>query len=175
MPREQVDWYVKQSLHDDDRLHARQRCTYYSVVNVNKTNYPYSSSFEQEQTWTLIRTMSNHNKRYQSSIENIHLTLPPILTIIKPFSSKTNQIDYENDRIKKDRSVSLLPPLPPSRQNAFLSQRLNRVNMNSKIHQQKILTTSKSSSKINSIVEKSRPITNAMRIMQVNGEFIVRI
>jgi hypothetical protein len=47
--------------------------------------------------------------------------------------------------------------------------------MNSKIHQQKILTTSKSSSKINSIVEKSRPITNAMRIMQVNGEFIVRI
>jgi hypothetical protein len=175
MPREQIEWYVKRSLHDNDRLHARQRSTYYSIVNVNKTNYPYSSSFEQEQTWTLIRTMSNYNKRYQSSIENIHLTIPPILTIVKPLSSKIKQIDYENDKIKMDRSISFLPPLPPTRQHALLSHRLNRVNMDSKVHQQQTLTTSNSSSKTNSIIEKSGPITNSMRIMQVNGEFIVRI
>jgi len=172
MPREQVEWYVKQSLHDDDRLHERHCCTYYSIVNVNKTNYPYSSSFEQEQRWTLTRTMSNHNKRYQSSIENIHLTIPPVLTLTPPFSSKTNHTNYENDKIKIDRSVSLLPS---SRQHGLLSHHLNHINIDSKVHQQQTLTTSNSTSKTNSIENKSRPIKNSMRIMDVNGEFIVRI
>lgn len=159
MPREQVEWYTKQSLHDNDRRHSRQRCTYYSIINVDKTNYPYSSSFVQEQTWTLIRTMSNNNKRYQSSIENIHLTVPPILSVIKPISSKR----------KIDRSITFLPPLPPP------SHRLNRVNMNSKVYQQQTLSTSYPNSKTNSVVEESRPIKNPMRIMQVNGQFVVRI
>jgi hypothetical protein len=179
MPREQADWYAKQSLSDDDggdnRIHARQCCAYYSTVNVNKANYPYSSSFEQEQTWTLTRTMSNHNKRYQSSIENIHLTIPSVFMIITPFSSNANHHNYENEKIKIDRAVSLLPPLPPSRQHSLLSHRLNRTNMDSKVHQQEISRSSNSSLKTNSIMKKSRPIANTMRIMHVNGEFVVRI
>jgi hypothetical protein len=177
MPREQVEWYAKQSLHDDDdRDHARQYCTYYSVVNVDKTNYPYSSSFEQEQTWTLTRTMSHQNKRYQTSIENIRLTVPPIITVVTPMTSKSNQIDYnKNDRIKLDRSVSLLPPLPPSRQYTSLSHRLNRVDKDSEFYQQQTLGNNNSSLKTNPFKTKSQMMTNPMRIMHINGEFVVRI
>jgi hypothetical protein len=175
MPREQVQWFVKQSLHDDDRSHARQCCTYYSIVNVNKSNYPYSSSFEQEQSWTLSRSMSNHHKRYQSSIENIHLTIPSILTVTPTFSSKTNSNDYENEKIKLDRPNALLPPLPPSRQHALPSHRLNRTNIDSKVHQHQTSTSNNSNSKTNSGVKKTRKATNPMRIMHINGEFFVRI
>jgi hypothetical protein len=170
MPREQVEWYVKKSLGDDDKLHARQCCTYYSTVNVNKTNYPYSSSFEQEQTWTLTKTMAHDNKRYQSSIENIHLSIPSILTIVTPFASKTNQIDYKNDKIKLDRSISLLPPFLPSGHCSLLSHHSNRV-----VPQQHTSITNNSSFKKNSLIIKSQSIDNPMRIMHVNGEYIVRI
>ena len=170
MPREQVEWFAKQSSHNDnDRDHARQYCTYYSVVNVDKTNYPYSSSFEQEQTWTLTRTMSHQNKRYQTSIENIRLTVPPIVTIVSPSMSKSNQID----RIKLDRSISLLPPLPPSRQYNSLSHRLNRADKDSELYQQQTLVNN--NSKGNPIKTKSQIMTNPMRIMHINGEFVVRI
>jgi hypothetical protein len=55
MPREQVEWFAKQSSRDDDnnKMYTRQYCTYRSVVNINKSNNPYGSSYEQEQTWTL--------------------------------------------------------------------------------------------------------------------------
>ncbi|CAF4350988.1 unnamed protein product, partial [Rotaria socialis] len=102
MPREQVEWFTKESVHDSDKIQARQRCTYYSIVNVNKKNYPYLSSYEQEQTWTLTRTISNNHKRYQSSIENIHLTMPTS-------SLKTKRRDYENISVIKNRSNSLVP------------------------------------------------------------------
>jgi len=173
MPREQVEWYMEQSLHDDDRIHARQCCTYYSIVNANQTNYPYSSSFEQQQTWTITRTMSNNNhKRYQSSIENIHLTIPCVLNVTTPYSLNTN---HEIDKIKIDRSISLLPPLPPTRHHVLSSHRLNSTNTDSKIYQQQTLTSNNSSSKTKSIIKKSQSVTNPMRFMHVNGEYIVRI
>ena len=176
MPREQVEWYAKQASHGDDdggvRDHARQYCTYYSVVNVDKTNYPYSSSFEQEQTWTLTRTMSHQNKRYQTSIENIRLTAPPIVAIVTPLTSKLNQIDYnKNDRIKIDRSVSLLPPLPPSKQYTALSHRSNRYDKDSELHRQQTLNNHNS----NPLKTQSQMMMNPMRIMHINGEFVVRI
>ena len=167
MPREEVEWFVKQSLNDNDRLHTQQCCTYHSVVNVDKLNYPYLNSYEQEQTWTLIRTMSNHNKRYQSSIENIHLTSPPILTIIKPLTSKIDQMNYNNnEKIKNDSFNALLPPLPPTKQSSLLTPRSNRSYMDLKSSQQNIS---------NSIKEISKSKANSMRIMKINGEFIVRI
>ncbi|CAF2697101.1 unnamed protein product [Rotaria sp. Silwood2] len=177
MPREQVEWCAKQSLHDgdDNKIHKRQHCTYCSIVNINKTNYPYSSSFEQEQTWTLARSTSSHHKRYQSSIENIHLTIPSSSNIYKSYPSNTNHNDNDNEKIKLDRSISLLPPLPPSRQHALSTHRLNRTNTDLKINQQQILTSSNSNSKVKSTIKKSQPIGNLMRIMHVNGEFIVRI
>ncbi|CAF0802234.1 unnamed protein product [Rotaria sp. Silwood1] len=176
MPREQVEWCTKQSLHDNDnKIHKRQYCTYCSIVNINKIDYPYSSSFEQEQTWTLARTMSSHHKRYQSSIENIHLTIPPVSNISKSYLSNTNHNDYDNEKIKLDRSISLLPPLPPSRQHAVSIHRLNRTNTDLKFNQQQTLTNNNSSSKVKSTIKKTQPTGNLMRIMHVNGEFIVRI
>jgi hypothetical protein len=162
MPREQVEWFVKQSLHDDDnnKIHARQSCTYYSVVNVNQTNYPYSSSFEQEQSWTLSRT-----------IENIHLTIPSVLTVKPTFTSNTNSNHYEIEKIKLEQPISILPPLPPSRQHALSSHRLNRTNM----HQQQTVTNNNFNLKTNLTGKKSRKITSPMRIIQINGEYLVRI
>ncbi|CAF1197447.1 unnamed protein product [Adineta steineri] len=173
MPREQVEWYVEQSLHDNDKIHAHQCCTYYSIVNANKANYPYTSSYEQEQTWTLTRTMSNHGKRYQSSIENIHLTIPCVVNLSTPITSIKNNCDYEIDKTKIERSISLLPPLPPTRQYALPSYRLNRLNTtDSKIYQHDNHHNRKQPS---SMTEKSLPGTNLMRIIHVNGEYVVRI
>jgi hypothetical protein len=158
MPREQVDWYMKQSLHDRDKIHARQCSTYYSNVNVNKSNCPYLSSFEQEQSWA----MSNHHKRYQSSIENIYLTIPYVVTAITPFSN-------ENNKMKTDRSISLLPPLPPTRQHASSSHRFN---LDSNTHQQEKQKILSNNTK-NSMIKKSG--TDSMRIFHMNGEIVVRI
>ncbi|CAF1301038.1 unnamed protein product [Rotaria magnacalcarata] len=167
MPREQVEWFAKQSLHDDNKkTYTRQYCTYCSVVNINKSNNPYGSSFEQEQTWTLGRSISKNNKRYQTSIENIHLTMPSVSTIVKPYSSNSNYDDGKLTLV--DRSISLLPPLPPPRQHGLSMHRSNRTNLDAKVNQQQ-------NSKAKSTVRKSQPITNLMRIMHVNGEFIVRI
>jgi hypothetical protein len=38
MPREQVQWFVKQSSRDSDWTSVRQSCLYSSVINVNKAN-----------------------------------------------------------------------------------------------------------------------------------------
>ncbi|CAF2106887.1 unnamed protein product [Rotaria magnacalcarata] len=134
MPREQVEWFTKQSSRDDDnnKMYTRQYCTYCSVVNINKSNNPYGSSYEQEQTWTLGRSPSKNNKRYQTSIENIHLTMPSVSTIVKPYSSNSN---YDDEKLKLvDRSISLLPPLPSSRQHGLSMHRSNRTNLDVKVN-----------------------------------------
>jgi hypothetical protein len=179
MPREQVEWFMKESVHDNDKIHAQQCCTYYSIVNVNKTNYPFLSSYEQEQTWTLTRTISNNHKRYQSSIENIHLTIPIS-------SLKTKHVDYENIKVKKNRFNSLLPPIPPSQKyTSSTSFHSSSTNMNSTIHQEqqqekkivpiKPLTNNNYNLKNVSNIKKSRPLTKPMRVIHANGEFVVRI
>ncbi|CAF1407157.1 unnamed protein product [Rotaria sp. Silwood1] len=164
MPREHVEWFMKQSVHDSDKIHAQQSCTYYSIVNVNKTNNPYLSSYEQEQTWTLTRTISNNHKRYQSSIENIHLTMPIS-------SLKTKHPDYENINIRKDRSTSLLPSnrYPSS---SSSSRHSSATTMNSMMHQeQQILPITNS----NSILKHSLSLSKPMRTFPTNGNFVVRI
>ena len=155
MPREQVEWYVND---DNNKPNTRQICSYHSMINNEKANYPYLSSYEYEQTWTLAQTMSNQHKRYQSSIENIHLTTPPILRILKIENDKTN--------------VNLLPPLPPtptvSKPFHSLSTRSNNNYSKSFYHQQPLLGTS-------SIGRKAQLNINSMRIMRINREFVVRI
>ncbi|CAF1286607.1 unnamed protein product [Rotaria magnacalcarata] len=177
MPREQVEWFTKESVHDSDKIQARQRCTYYSIVNVNKKNYPYLSSYEQEQTWTLTRTISNNHKRYQSSIENIHLTMPAS-------SLKTKRRDYENTGVIKNRSNSLVPSqkcTPPLSSSSLLSLHSPSINKNSfvnpiqKTAPVKAITKSNSNSKINSTTQISLPSTKLMRTIPVTGEFVVRI
>ncbi|CAF2623290.1 unnamed protein product [Rotaria sp. Silwood2] len=168
MPREQVEWFMKQSVHDSDKIHARQSCTYYSIVNVNKTNNPYLSSYEQEQTWTLTRTISKNHKRYQSSIENIHLTMPIS-------SLKTKHADYENINIRKDRSTSLLPLQKYTSSSSLHS---SPTKINSMVHrQQKILpiTNSSSNSKVNLDKKHSLSLTKPMRTIPTTDDFIVRI
>lgn len=178
MPREQVEWFMNESIHDSDRIHAQQSCSYYSVVNVNKSNYPFLSSYEQEQTWTLTRTISNNHKRYQSSIENIHLTIPNSLF-------KTKHVDYENVKIKKNRSNSLLPPVPPSHKYTSSTSIYSLTsNMNSTTVQEeqkpvpipvKTIINNNSNLKNDSHIKKSRPLTKPMRVIHANGEFVVRI
>ena len=109
MPREQVQWFVKQSLRDNDRTAARQSCLYSSVINVNKTHDLYGRSFEREQTWTMTRTMAKSSKIYQSSIENIHLNVP---SSIKSTGNKRSLYTSEGGaRIRIDRLTPLLPSL----------------------------------------------------------------
>ncbi|CAF1163480.1 unnamed protein product [Rotaria sordida] len=169
MPSEQVEWFMKQSVHDSDKIHAQQSCTYYSIVNVNKTNNPYLSSYEQEQTWTLTRTISNNHKRYQSSIENIHLTMPIS-------SLKTKHPNYENINIRKNRSISLLPSQKYTSLSSVHSS--SSANRNSMVHQeQKILpiTNSTLNSKVNSNLKNSLSLTKSMRTIPASGDFVVRI
>jgi len=176
MPREQVEWFMNESVHDSDKIHAQQSCTYYSIINVNKTNYPFLSSYEQEQTWTLTRTISNNHKRYQSSIENIHLTTPYS-------SSKINYGDYENIKIKKNQSNSILPP-GTSSQKYISSAAIYpfSTNMNSTVHQEEQKTLPIKTIINNNLnmendlnIKKSRLINKPMRVIHANGEFVVRI
>jgi hypothetical protein len=180
MPREQVEWFMNESIHDNDKIHAQQSCTYYSIVNVNKTNYPFLSSYEQEQTWTLTRTISNNHKRYQSSIENIHLTTPYS-------SSKIKYGDYENMKIKKNRSNSILLPGTSSSQKYISSTAIHpfSTNMNSTIHQEqkeeqkilpiKTIINNNLNMKNDLNIKKTRSLNKPMRVIHADGEFVVRI
>ncbi|UJR31265.1 hypothetical protein I4U23_018765 [Adineta vaga] len=173
MPLEHTEWYTKQSAHENDKLQARQACTYYSVVNVNKTNYPYLSSYEQQQTWTLTRTMANNHKRYQSSIENIFLTTPNL-------SIKTKSFDYEKLKAEKDRSISFLPfstdftptSSQPSIYNTIKSYHHHQ---NEKSIPVKSILSNNSKLKNNSTWKESRLSTRPMRVVHINGELVVRI
>jgi hypothetical protein len=188
MPRGNGEWYTKESVHDNNKLHARQCCSYYSVLNVNKTNYPFSSSYEQEQTWTLTRTMSNNHKRYQSSIENIHLTMPrssanniaSVLNTMKSASndlpSNTNHVDYENIKINKDQLSSLALS---QKYTSSSSLRSSRAPMDLSVYQEpeqkslpmKIITNDN----FNSKNQTTRILIKPMRVIHSNGEFVVRI
>ncbi len=175
MPREQMEWFKKEAIHDSAKLRAKQCCTYYSIVNVNKGNYPFLSSYEQEQTWTLTRTISNHHKRYQSSIENIHLTRPMA-------GAKTKHVDYENVQIKKNRSNSLLPPIPlahkytPSTALHPSSSEINSAGQTeAKVLSIKPILNQTSDLKNDTIVKKPRALIKPMRVIHSNGEFVVRI
>jgi hypothetical protein len=180
MPREQVQWFTKESVHDTSKIQAQQSCTYYSIINVNKSNYPFLSSYEQEQTWTLARTISNNHKRYQSSIENIHLSVPI------SSSSKTKHVNYENIKIKKGRSNSVLPfGLSPQKYISSTSlypflKKMNSTDQQQEQQQQKnlpikIITNDKSNLKNDLSIKKSRPLSKPMRVIHSNGEFVVRI
>lgn len=166
MPREQASWFTKQSVHDSDKVQARQSCSYYSIINVNKKNYPYLSSYEKEQTWTLTRTVSNNHKRYQSSIENIHLTMPMSTLKIK-------RNDYENVNVRRDRSISRLTSEKHASSlrhsySASMSTIAKQEQMNSPI---KIMNGSRSNSNMRSILSLSKP----MRPVGCSSDFTVRI
>ncbi|CAF1617726.1 unnamed protein product, partial [Adineta ricciae] len=170
MPREQVEWYAERSLKNgDEQLHGQQHCSYYSIVNVNKSNYPYSSSYEHEQTWTLTRTMSHYSKRYQSSIENIHLTVPCTTSVPKATTNaKINHHDHDFDNIQVEQSLALIPPCPSTRQHGLSPPYPDRSFAEPKIQ-------NKANAKTNSIIENPPSTMNLMRIMRINGDFIVRI
>ena len=165
MPREQIKWSMKQSVHDAHRLRAQQSCTYSSIVNVDRTTHPYIKSFEREQTWTLTQSMSKQNKRYQSSIENIHLTIPSMSnSLASRRSLHGNQDQYDYKKMKLDRSISLLPPLPPTKN--FVPSRFP-LEPNLEMYNKTWKNTP-----IKSMASAS---TNPMRIIYLNGEFVVRI
>lgn len=178
MPREQVQWFAKESVHNSDQVHAKQSCTYYSIVNVNKSKYPFLSSYEKEQTWTLTRTISNNHKRYQSSIENIHLTVPtPAL--------KSKRVDYENIQIKSNPANALPAPSPAlEKYTSSTSLQPAPLKSNSNVHHGKrerktvpIKTVIYENSKQKSSLpgKTSRPFSKPMRVIHSNGEFVVRI
>ena len=169
MPREQVQWFMKESVHDSEKIHAQQSCTYYSIVNVNKANYPFSSSYEQEQTWTLRRTISNNHKRYQSSIENIHLTVPTPTV-------KTKPVEYENIKVDKIRSNSLVSSSQLA-QKYISSTSLHPTSAknNPAPHQEQKSQDRLERQNDDSDMKKSRPFSKPMRVIHSNGEFVVRI
>ncbi|CAF0826472.1 unnamed protein product [Adineta steineri] len=167
MPLEQVEWFMKQSKHDNGKVQARQCCTYYSVLNVNKPNYPFLSSYEQEQTWTLTRTISNSHKRYQSSIDNIYLTTPNL-------SLKTKYIDYDKMKIENDRSLSLYTSL--RHRTPSSSRRSINIKTDSHTHpEQKSSPIKIRNNNHNSNLNKPQLLPRLMRVIHANGELLVRI
>jgi len=164
MPRERVQWFKKESIHDSDNIHARQSCTYHSIVNVNKNNYPYLSSFEQKQTWTVTRTMSNNLKKYQSSIDNIHLTMP--VSFLKP-----KQRNYENISIEKNSFLPLTHnSLTSLNNNKSIIQPVQKIVPRETIPNFNNLVSNK-----NFNMEKSPTLNKLMRIIHMDGKFVVRI
>ena len=177
MPREQVQWSMKESIDDNkNNIHAQQSCTYYSIVNVNKNNYPFMSSYEKEQTWTLTRTISNNHQRYQSSIENIHLTVPTT----NGRSSKAKRVSYENIPIKRSLTNSIFPAQKfvssTSLQPIPIHIQSNNNPVGQKICPVKTAVYENSKVKSEDRAEKqTRPFSKPMRVIHSNGEFVVRI
>ena len=172
MPHEQVEWFMKQSVHENDKIRAQQCCTYYSFVNVNKKKYPYLNSYEREQTWTLTRTISKTHKRYQSSIDSIHLSMPT--SSIGP-----KHIDYENVNLRNGRSTSTLPSKKYASSLSPLHS--SSTNMNSAIHRGekslpvKVIIDNNSNSKSNSTIKTSRLVAKLTDTIHDSDEFAIRI
>ena len=169
MPREQVQWFREQSTDEKNHIHAQQSCTYYSIVNVNKNNYPFLSSYEKEQTWTLTRTISNNHQRYQSSIENIHLSVP----------STNKRVNYENIPIKRTLTNSSILPTQKYVSSTSLQPIPIKVQSNNQ-HEQKIspvktVIYENSKPKCDLVEKNARPLSKPMRVIHSNGEFVVRI
>lgn len=184
MPREQFGWSRKQSKYDDEKIHARQCCTYSSILNVNKGSDPFSTSYEHAQTWTLQQTMSNKHKRYQSVIENIHLTMPTNSSgRTKDLLNTRHRSDREDIKLARDRSLTLISPqkrtgssLRPSqtmrdtnaRQAKQPSSKTLTIRQITDADGETIMTSPNSNSSSSSSI---RP----MRIIHNNGELIIRI
>lgn len=172
MPLEHVEWYSKQAAHENENLKARQSCTYYSIVNVNKSTYPYLSSYEQQQTWTLARSMANNNKRYQSSIENIFLSTPRL-------TLKTKSFDYDQMKPEKDRSISFLSKsancTPKSSRPTVTNTIKTFQYKNEKTLPIKSILTNNIKIKNDFTLKESQLSIRPMRVIHINGELVVRI
>ena len=170
MAREQVHCSsMKQSMYERNRRQIQQSCLYYSFVDIDQTKSPYVKSFERQQTWTFAQTMSNQHKRYQSSIENIHLTMPSTKRLSLSNQGNNNDDHYHHTKTKLERSMSLLPPLPPPRQSLTSIQH--------RPTGESIVIPVQKASYENKFVHPRFPSTlsDAMKILYVNGEFVVRI
>lgn len=167
MPREHVEWSKTQSIDDDkQKIHAEQSCTYSSILNINKSKDIFASTYEHAQTWTLSRTLSNHHKRYQSAIDNIHLSVP------------NEKISFSPRRlpVSRDRSVAILPSsVSPSK--ASPSPHRSMLVSNG----QKGIAIESNTLPMKIVREKTPQwnmaptLIKPMRIIRTNGEFIVRI
>jgi hypothetical protein len=186
MPREQAEWPTKRRpTKHDKQLHAHQSCSYSSIINVDKSNYPFSSSYEHAQTWTLTRTISNTHKRYQSAIENIHLTRPSSSNTLRPatvnakklgakeFATMRKCLADEHMKLIRNRSVSLFPTASRKIMDSTLPAILaNQVKQSSYTPSPIVNETTAIK---NSNIKPSSSSVKPMRIIHVNGEFIVRI
>lgn len=167
MPREHVEWSTQKSIDDEKQnIRAEQSCTYSSILNINKSKDLFASSYEHAQTWTLTRTLSNHHKRYQSAIENIHLSNPN-----EKVSSTLKRIP-----LSRDRSVSIFPSLVSTQKQVssphrtmFVSNGRKGVAIESKTLPSKIVREKTPQWNI------APTLIKPMRIIRMNGEFSVRI
>ena len=183
MPSEQSRSSKKQqSLENGETLHAQQSCTYSSIVNVDKSNYPFSSSYEHEQTWILTRTMSNHHKRYQSSIDNIHLTMPrssshaipSVFDVVKSLANERPTHARDSLKMVKDRSIPFSLSTSASQRYASASPRRKRSIVPMNLHAQEMKSLPVQI-ETDSDCQSTAMLVNAMRVMHANGEFSVRI
>ena len=157
MPREHVEWSKTQSIDDDkQKIHAEQSCTYSSILNINKSKEIFASTYEHAQTWTLTRSLSNHHKRYQSAIENIHLSVPNEKISVSPQRLPSS----------RDRSVAISPS--PHR-TMLVSNGQKGIAIESNTLPMKIVR--EKTPQWNMAPTLIKP----MRIIRTNGEFIVRI
>lgn len=173
MPLEHAQWFAKQSAPDHNTVRARQCCTYYSVVNVDKTDSPSRSAYEQQQTWTLSRSMANNRKRYQTSIENIFLA-PPTLSL------RPKSLDYELVKVERDQPAPYAVP-PATERTTNVSRPLLYTSVKS-INQQddrplplKSILSKNSTLKNSVTVNEPRHSIRSMRVIHINGELLVRI
>ena len=170
---------MKESIDNNGGLHAQQSCTYSSIINVNKSNYPFSSSYEHEQTWTLTRTLSKNHKRYQSVIENIHLNRSSSTDQTQHYTkvplciAKSNHCRSSNS--SQDRVIPSTPIVLTSKKRISSSAR-SMINpnfqRNKQRHSSTLLLNSKSEAADLNI---SSPMIKPMELMHNKGEFIIRI
>lgn len=189
MPSEQARSSKKQqqqSLENDETLNARQSCTYSSIVSVDRTNYPFFSSYEHEQTWILTRTMSNHRKRYQSSIDNIHLTMPrlsshsipSVFDVVKSLGSEraTHGRNSPRDHLKlvEGRSIPFSLSTSASQRYTSASSRRKHSIVPMNLHAQE-MTSLPVQIETDGDSYSTATLDKPMRVMHANGEFSVRI
>ena len=143
---------VKCSIDDIGQIRAERFWTYSSQLKIDNHKYLSGTYFEQKQTWIASQSVSNHRKRYQSSIENIHLTIPSISTTRR--STITNADFYTQKKTKMDRSISQAP-----------TTKLSSIYAQPK----------KISNHIKSSAKHPKFLSNSMRIFYSNGDFMIRI
>jgi hypothetical protein len=188
MSREQVEWSMERKLADGENIRAQQSCTYSSILNVNKSNHPYSSSYEHEQTWILTRTLSTKSQRYQSTMENTCSTKPmsssnknstsinDIRILTNDYSTARIHHNHEPIQLSRDRSISLLPSGKRFSSLTTTESNLHEINtQKSNARAIKSMTEHGNHAATLSNTRISPSINKSMRLIQENGEFIVRI